>query len=384
MTWGLQCAGPNVDSYCFTGAGREGTPTVGSSSTPPNVLVEDTVAPDLSGTPSETGYRRPADGFPVSARDSAGIRSLRVLVDGEERLNSRPACDYRYASPCPVDGSQLVSLASEPDGQHTVTIIAEDPAANVGRLDRTVLLDGTAPVIDEVPVTGRKITARVADAASGMASGAIAVRDKSTKPFRLIKTTLRNGQLVATVPASISMSNLAIRVSATDKAGNTVTSAVTSMSLSTRVGSRSARKVQNSRASIPYGRTATVLGRLTTTDGAALAGQPIVISGTLRRTGATARQLLSATTDRTGRFSVRIPAGPSQNLTVSYPGGAGLVHRDRAVALLVPASASIRASTATLRGAGPSASPAACARSARPSRPAARSSTSRRCSAGAG
>ena len=42
------------------------------------------------------------------------------------------------------------------------------------------------------------------------------------------------------------------------------------MSLSTRVGKRS-RKVQNERASVPYGRAVTVLGRLTSTDGAPLA-----------------------------------------------------------------------------------------------------------------
>ena len=384
VTWGLQCAGPTIDSYCFTGAGTPSSANAGLELHAATVTVEDTVAPELSGGAPEAAYRRTSDPLRLVARDSAGVRSLRVLVDGVERLASRPVCDYRYASPCPgrclsaVRSGLPARRPSLHHGDRRGPGGERQPVRSQRRAGRDAARRGRGP--GQRP----QITALVSDALSGISAGAIAVRDRPNQPFRVIKTTVGAGKLTATVPASLSMSNLAIRVSATDKAGNTVTSAVTSMSISTRVGSRSSRKVQRSRASIPYGRTATVLGRLTTTDGAALAGQPIVITGTLRRTGATARPVLTATTDRSGRFSVRIPAGPSQNLTVSYPGGAAWS------TATAPSPCSSRPARASARrprrSAGParSASPAACARSARPCRPAARSSTSKRCSAAAG
>ena len=60
------------------------------------------------------------------------------------------------------------------------------------------------------------------------------------------------------------------------------------MSLSTRTATRF-HKVRNARANVPYGRAVALSGRLTTTDGAPIAHQPIVVTGTLRRTGATRR-----------------------------------------------------------------------------------------------
>jgi hypothetical protein len=70
---------------------------------------------------------------------------------------------------------------------------------------------------------------------------------------------------------------------------------VTSMSLSTRVGRAHSRKIQNARATVAYGRAVTVLGRLTSTDGAPVAGQAIVVNGTVHRTGATPVQVATAT-----------------------------------------------------------------------------------------
>jgi hypothetical protein len=126
---------------------------------------------------------------------------------------------------------------------------------------------------------------------------------------------------------------------------------VTSMSLSTRVG-KHARKVQNERATVAYGRAVTVLGRLTTTDGSPVANQSIVITGTLRQTGATAQPVAIALTDTGGRFSVTLPASPSRSLSVVYPGAQGILTRTRAVALRVPASSTIHAAAKSIRGAG--------------------------------
>jgi hypothetical protein len=95
-----------------------------------------------------------------------------------------------------------------------------------------------------------------------------------------------------------------------------------------------------------------VSGRLTSTDGQPIANQWIVVTGTLRRTGATPQRVALVSTNTGGRFRFTVPAGPSQTLSVEYPGAPGLLKRVRGVALRVPASASIRAATTVRRGRG--------------------------------
>ncbi len=191
----------------------------------------------------------------------------------------------------------------------------------------------------------------MSDALSGVAGGTIEIRSKRDAPFVALKTTFKSGRLNATVPKSIKGS-YGIRVSAGDQAGNGMAALVTSMSLSTRVGKGRSRKVRNERATIAYGRPVTVLGRLTSTDGSPIANQAIVINGTLRQTGATAQPIVTAMTDTGGRFSVTLPAGPSRKLSVVYPGAPGILTRTRDVALRVPASATIHAAAASIRGSG--------------------------------
>jgi hypothetical protein len=298
-----------------------------------------------------TGYRRADEQIAAATSDSAGIRSLRVLVDGSERVTKRETCDFRLPAPCPPDVAQTYDLTGIPDGRHTVTTIAEDAASNLSRIERIVDLDATPPVIDRVPVSGRRITVVLADALSGLAGGTISARKNAKSPFVALKTTMRAGALTATVPRSMSPSRIGISVAAADKAGNTVWAVVTSMSLSARTGSRS-RSVQNARANVPYGRAVTLSGRVTTTDGVPIANQAIVVTSTLRRTGATPEALTSTVTDATGRFRFSVAAGPSRRLSIAYPGTTGVLQRSREVWLRTRASASIRAAEESIRGAG--------------------------------
>ena len=315
------------------------------------VTIDDPAAPAVDPALVSGAVRRAADPVAAAASDSAGIRSLQVLVDGVERLAKTEQCDFRRPSPCPQAVSQAYDFTGIADGRHTVTTIAEDAASNLTRVERVVDVDGTPPLIDRVPVSGRRITVRLSDALSGLAGGVISARKNATSPFVALKTTLRSGRLTATVPRSMSPSRIGISVSATDKAGNTVAALVTSMSLSTRTATRY-HKVRNARANVPYGRAVALSGRLTTTDGAPIAHQPLVVTGTLRRTGATPEVLTNVVTDATGRFRFTAPAGPSRKLAIAYAGNTGVLQRSREVWLHTRASASIRASTEVVRGAG--------------------------------
>ncbi|MDA0164834.1 carboxypeptidase-like regulatory domain-containing protein [Solirubrobacter ginsenosidimutans] len=349
VSLGIECAAAATTATCPT-ANADG-PHAGVQFQGAKVTVEDTVAPELALSSPLDGWRRPTDAFTATGTDASGIRLTRMILDGAERVSQAAECDYHLPAPCPTQSALAYDLTGVIDGRHALTTIVQDTAGNVTRADRTVDVDGTPPVIAEAPVSGRTITALLSDASSGVAGGTIEIRGKRDAPFLALPTTLRGGKLVATVPKSVKGS-YGIRVSATDNAGNAIASLVTSMSLSTRIGSGHARKVQDARATVGYGRAVTVLGRLTSTDGAPVAGQPIVLNGIQHRAGATSSQVATATTDADGRFSVTLPAGPSQRLTVVYPGAAGMLTRTREVALRVPASATIRASKVRLSGAG--------------------------------
>jgi hypothetical protein len=143
---------------------------------------------------------------------------------------------------------------------------------------------------------------------------------------------------------------MGIRLSATDQAGNAASLVASSMSLQVRAG-RHVGKVRNGRARMPYGRDAPLTGRLTTTDGAVLANQPLSVTSQLRRTGGVPEPFASAVTDAQGRFSIPVPAGPSRNLVVTYGGSSSLLHRVRGVSLRVPAASTIHASDVLVSGA---------------------------------
>jgi hypothetical protein len=346
VAWGIQCTGVTA-ALCFTGDGAASNAT--ATFTGARVTVEDTVAPDV-GTDAGASWRRSGDPVTAVAADSAGVKSLRVLVDGAERASRTFDCDFRLAAPCPTPGAVALDLAGIADGRHLLTSLAQDTAGNVSKSEQAVDVDGTAPAVDLLPVSGRAIRATAADAASGLRAARIEYRASRSKPWAALKTTLRGARMSATLPKGRSATRVGIRLVASDNAGNEVAQVATSMSLAVHVGKR-ASKVRAGRAAIGYGRDATLTGRLTATDGAALPNQPLVVTSRLRRTGSVPQPFTSVTTDASGRFSIPVPAGPGRDLAVSYPGTAALLHRVREVSLRVPASSTIRADDLLVSGA---------------------------------
>ena len=67
-----------------------------------------------------------------------------------------------------------------------------------------------------------------------------------------------------------------------------------------------------------------------------------------------------AVTDRHGRFSIKVPAGPSRTFRLVFPGAGGALGAARGVSVRVPASSTIHASRTHLSAAA-SASPAVSA-----------------------
>ena len=352
------------------------------------VTVDDPVAAGRRLRPARG--RRPAHERDLHRqRHRLGRRPLAARARRRRRARRRALRRATSASPRPARAprSRDFDLAGVPDGRHT-----RDHDRRGRRQQRHPHRAGRStstarrPSIDRVPgQRPQRLRARRRRRLRPRGRDDRGARRHRRRLHAVEDDAARRAPDGATVPRSFSMSSLGIQVSVADRAGNAFTSVVTSMSLSTRVGKGSSRKVRNERATIGYGRAVTVLGRLTTVDGSPLADQEIVLSGTERRAGAAAADLARVRTDTGGRFRVTVPAGPSRDVTVRYPGAA------RPPAPL--ARGQPCASRPARRSAPPaprcaararSASPAACAPSAPRCRRAARSSTSRPPSAAAG
>lgn len=90
----------------------------------------------IAGTPTVT----------VDASDNTGIRATVLRIDGTQQRTVEHGCDFRFPVPC---GNQRTSLDIPstvlPDGPHTLTISAVDPAGNVGSVTQRLLADNSAP-----------------------------------------------------------------------------------------------------------------------------------------------------------------------------------------------------------------------------------------------
>lgn len=342
---GLECFAPEVRS-CDTGAG--GNPLGYYRLKAAVVTIRDDSAPalDAAGTLLEPGWRRGDSVASWSASDNTGIRTVRLLVDGQERSRADLPCDFTSARPCADAANRTLGLGDAPiaDGARQLQLVATDAAGNETTVTRTVSLDAHAPEAVLARASGRTISVRVADGASGVAAGAIEVRNRRSEPFRALPATLANGRLTARLDRG-SAARAGIRVSVTDAAGNATAGQLSELAL--RVGGRSLR---GGAASVGYGRAARFSGALRTRDGVALAGQPVSVEQTLR--GATPAVVATVTTDARGRFSYRAPAGVSRTLRFIYGGGADLAPLTRRAQLRVRASSTISASPRVLRGGG--------------------------------
>lgn len=348
VSWGVECATSPPCATSTSGSVNAGLDLQGA-----RVTVSDPTPPALAagGDLLAGGWRRSGQPVVVGATDASGVRSLSLLIDGAARGAVTERCDSRLPAPCPGTAAATFSAGALADGSHTVTVEATDTAGNVARTDRAVLVDGSPPQAALVSVSGRRLTVAVSDAVSGVTGGQLFVRDRPSAPWRGLPTTLSRGRLTATTDRAAR--GLGLRVRAADAAANVLDSTVTAVSLAARIsGLRDGHTVRHGRVAVPYGHSVALSGRLTTTDGVPLARQPIAVSALVHRLGARRSGLATTRTDAHGRFSLRVPAGPSRALTVSYPGAAGLLRSTRYAALRVEAWSSIHAAPRLLFGHG--------------------------------
>jgi hypothetical protein len=314
------------------------------------VTIRDDAQPTLTlgGALLSDGWRRVTDPLTVRASDPAGIRTLRLVAAGQA-TRADPSCDFHKPAPCPNLASTLTLPAGTPDGVQPVQIVATDPAGNSNIIERQVSVDGNAPTTELERPRGRTLVIAVRDEASGVVGGQILVRDSDAEPFRPLPTSFANGLLTAPLDRG-RPSRADIHVSVTDAAGNAATGAPPRLRLTrVRVG-RGTRTIRADRIRIPFGRSALVRGRLTLSAGQPVAATPINVLGTPRLPGATAQFLGATTTSRTGRFSFRVPPGPSRTLRFVSDASGDVLRTARGLGARVPASSTIHASRTRVSG----------------------------------
>jgi hypothetical protein len=303
--------------------------------------------------------------------------------------------------PCPSTSSRSVEVDTTglADGAHTVGGCATDFAGDQACApEARIQVDNSAPAVAIAGATEGEVKATVSDRFSGVGSGTISVRRADAEAWTDLPTeTDREGSGGATLTARLPDLGGAysLRVVATDAAGNTATaqqrvpgstgetqgggagsggrggkgggaggngadrggkgasssgtdgtssSTGRATQLSVRLVASRSKDPAGSSLTVDYGTKTEVLGRLTDARGGGIEGRPvtIVVRGAAGVGGQPQRRRV--VTDRAGHFGLRLPAGTSRHVVVSFHGGGGLTPSPRrSPALWVRAAVSLAA-----------------------------------------
>jgi hypothetical protein len=316
VTYQVACI---VSTGCDT-SNNAGTPFAAVTIYNAVATIRDDVAPALTigGPLLSGGWQRPNEPIAVDATDVTGISS----ATGPGGSAPTP-CNYSNVVPCANLHGSLVPNGLA-DGTQPITVTVKDAAGNPTSVTRTVSIDGTPPTVRLRKPNGRTLVVSVGDELSGVSSGQIAAGGTP------LPTTLRNGRLTTRLPHGKPRVP-PISVTVTDNAGNSASGIPPRLSLPAR------RHVR-------FGHRFTIHGRVTTPSGAAVANAAVQAFSTVRRHGAKAVPAGGTRTGRSGRFNLRLPAGPSRTIRIVVPPAGTVLRAARGVSVRVPATSTIHAS----------------------------------------
>jgi hypothetical protein len=239
-----------------------------------------------------------------------------------------------------------------------------------------------APEGEGVPAT---VTATVADAHSGPASGEVHMRQLGTDRWVELAAKLQAGsapgsaRLVATMPERLDPGAYVFRADAADAAGNTASTTLradgkemavrkaeppaapraSAPGAAEAAGAKAKtrlfahlrwRRRRGPQVTVPFRGAATLAGRLLDADGAGLAGRSLRVVSRPSRGALSRRSVAIVQSGPHGGFRLALPAGPSRRVAVVYAGERGLAgSRRAALELRVRGAASLHASPRSLR-----------------------------------
>ncbi|MFN8215891.1 MAG: hypothetical protein U0R71_04770 [Solirubrobacterales bacterium] len=288
------------------------------------------------------------------------------------------------------DRTTLENLAVPAAGPYVLRLWLRDEAGNEApgaAVEVPLRLDDAGPALAFAAGSGTAVPERlqveVADPLSGPAAGQISYRRAEQAGWTELATKLvdRGGgaaSLTAPLP-SLEPGTYLFQAEATDAAANRAATTLrgdgTRMAIQapapppprpaakTRLfarlsatGRRASGRAAGGGASagdvltVPFGAAATLAGRLTWADGAAIAGREVRVVSHPSRGSLAAPGVLTALTGPRGGFELELAPGPSRRLTASFPGAEGMAEASReGLVLRVRSGVELRASPRSLR-----------------------------------
>jgi type II secretory pathway pseudopilin PulG len=328
---------------------------------------------DVSGSLVDGGWLRGSHGLFATASD-AGSGTTRVVtrVNGTELAFASGSCLGIAAgtslanrlSPCSA-GAQLarsaVNTAESPfaDGPNAVSVCAMDFAGNETCESRTVQIDNTRPALgfanSQDPRDPDLIRAPVSDTHSGIASGHMWFRPVGFSTWQPLETTIESGELRARIDSAAEPAGeYEFMAEATDVAGNHVETTrkqngqEMQLTFPLRAGVELTANLEPGgarRQTVAYGRDSRVAGRLFNTEGTPLRNQDVTVVEYFGEGALIDRRIRTVTTDAQGRWSSKLPAGPSRTVTAHFGGDSRYLAAQQAAGTLqVRSNASFRTS----------------------------------------
>lgn len=267
------------------------------------------------------------------------------------------------------DRTSLADLSVPAAGDYSLQVWLRDEAGNEAPASAvTVPLrfddvrPGVAFVIDQPQ---DQLQAEVSDEHSGPASGQLFYRRLGATSWTELPTKLVPGETAGSAELVAPLSDLGygtyvFRADALDAAGNAASTTLradgTQMAVHKlppphvpREKSRLFARLRGGHGrgdslTVPFGAPALLGGRLTSADGAALAGRELRVVSRPSRGALAPVAVQMVRTGEQGGFELRLPAGPSRRVSVTFAGDAGLEPARRsALELRVRSGVSLRA-----------------------------------------
>lgn len=273
------------------------------------------------------------------------------------------------------DRRSLPNLTVPAAGSYSLRVWLRDEAGNEAPASAVTVplrFDDVAPDVAFSPAAGEtQLSAEIADAHSGAASGQILFRRIDAPSWTELPTKLVAGstpgsaQLVVPMP-ELGFGTFVFRADATDAAGNAASTTLradgTQMAIRKvppphvpRAKSRLFARLRGGHGSgeamtVPFGAPALISGRLIRADGAAVAERELRVVSRPSRGALAPATVKTVRTGEQGGFQLRLPAGPSRRVTVTFAGDATLEPARRpGLELRVRSGVSLRARPLSLR-----------------------------------
>lgn len=302
---------------------------------------------EVDGSLLTGGWLRGQQGLGMTGRDSAsGVRSLDATVNGTGIAARGGQCSgsildsslYSRLQPCTgvLDTDSGIETGEAPfkNGVNDLEVCVSDVATNRVCRPSVIRVDNAPPQLlfaqSQDPEDPELLSVSVIEPHSGLDEAQVSYREVGGDSWTVLPTVRSAERITARVDSAAEPpGEYEFRVEATDVAGNQSSTMLredgTPMRLTfpLRSGVDLMARLKPGGAevqSLDYGESSRVAGRLTTAAGEPMAGYEVVVDEYFGEGALIDHRIRTVTTDENGRWSSKLPAGPSRSVTARFAG----------------------------------------------------------------